>query len=303
MPAIELHEDSIAGIILDAKLLPQAARSGLGRPLMLPSGSAAAIILGEVPTHSGPLLAVALVAAAALHVGLAVGALASRLEFADKTNTPAAKKPLQIDRVVDLDPPAPPAPAPPATVQPPVATRAPRPTAPSPTEPSDSPPPPPAESAQVVAVDDNANQPLDFTGFEISTGQGQRYAGGITASSGANTQAVHTPHVDRNAAPNLPHGDGPSRARPVGLPARDWRCPWPAEADALSIDEQVVVIRVVVRVDGAVASAELISDPGYGFGQVALDCARQHRFPPAAGVDGRAITATSPPIRVRFTRP
>jgi protein TonB len=64
-----------------------------------------------------------------------------------------------------------------------------------------------------------------------------------------------------------------------------------------------VVIRAVVRADGAVASAELISDPGYGFGEIALACARQQRFPAATDDHGRPITATSPPIRVKFTRP
>jgi periplasmic protein TonB len=89
----------------------------------------------------------------------------------------------------------------------------------------------------------------------------------------------------------------------VGLPRQDWDCPWPPEAEALSIDEQFVLIRVVVRADGSVASADLISDPGYGFGPFALACARQQRFPAATDDAGRPITATSPPIRMRFTRP
>jgi outer membrane biosynthesis protein TonB len=62
------------------------------------------------------------------------------------------------------------------------------------------------------------------------------------------------------------------------------------------------VIRVVVRPDGTVTRAELLSDPGSGFGEVALSCARSSRFQPATDADGRAITATSPPVHVRFTR-
>jgi protein TonB len=89
----------------------------------------------------------------------------------------------------------------------------------------------------------------------------------------------------------------------VGPPRREWDCPWPAAAAALSIDEQFAVVRAVVRADGTVASTELISDPGYGFGEVALACARRQRFPAASDDDGRPITATSPPIRVKFTRP
>ncbi|WP_437587945.1 energy transducer TonB [Sorangium sp. So ce1000] len=68
------------------------------------------------------------------------------------------------------------------------------------------------------------------------------------------------------------------------------------------MDEQTVVIRAVVRADGTVASAELLSDPGYGFGQMSLACVRRQRFVPAADEEGRPITATSPPIRVRFPR-
>ncbi len=140
--------------------------------------------------------------------------------------------------------------------------------------------------------------PLDFTGFDITTGQAQRYAGGVTASSGTSARAVEsiTSNTSNTSA------SATSRARPVQLPARHWNCPWPGEADALRIDEQTVVLRVVVTAEGRVSSAELVSDPGYGFGRAALACVRNVRFDAALDRDGRPHEATSPPIRVRFTR-
>jgi len=93
-----------------------------------------------------------------------------------------------------------------------------------------------------------------------------------------------------------------SGAAPVRLPSREWRCPWPAEAEYEDFDEQLVAIRVVVATDGSVESAQLVSDPGFGFGAAARDCARRARFTPARDDSGRAVRALSPPIHVRFVR-
>jgi protein TonB len=100
-----------------------------------------------------------------------------------------------------------------------------------------------------------------------------------------------------------PGGTGTSLARPVGSPTRDWACPWPAEAEDLAIEAEVVVLRVTVRPDGAVTEVEVAADPGHGFGRVARECARAYRFPPAFDDAGHPVLAMSPPIRVTFTRP
>ena len=92
------------------------------------------------------------------------------------------------------------------------------------------------------------------------------------------------------------------RSPPVALASSEWNCPWPVEADGLALDEQVATIRVVVDVRGAVETAELVADPGDGFGRAALACARRTRFSPALDRDGRPIRARSPAIRVHFTR-
>ena len=63
-----------------------------------------------------------------------------------------------------------------------------------------------------------------------------------------------------------------------------------------------MLIRVVARSDGTVEAVTIVSDPGHGFGEAAASCARRTRFLPARASTGETIRATSPPIRVRFTR-
>jgi protein TonB len=98
------------------------------------------------------------------------------------------------------------------------------------------------------------------------------------------------------------NGEGLDHASAVSLPEQSWSCPWPAEAEAERIDEQTVIIRVVVNADGFAASAEMLEDPGHGFGRAAVACALHTRFTPARDRKGRPVRAVSPPIRVRFTR-
>ncbi|MCB9661531.1 MAG: energy transducer TonB [Sandaracinaceae bacterium] len=179
------------------------------------------------------------------------------------------------------------------------AAAAPAPSASAPSEPSGN-PPPPAQAASVVAAE-APSAPVDFTGFDMTTGAAERYAGGITASSGTNTRAVHAAAVDPNARPDGAQGAA-SQARPVRLPARNWRCAWPTEADSLGIDAQTVVLRAVVGADGRALSVDILADPGHGFGAAALPCARNARFEAALDASGQPYVATSPPIRVRFTR-
>ena len=94
----------------------------------------------------------------------------------------------------------------------------------------------------------------------------------------------------------------PDLSTPVSLRVERWSCPWPPEADSERIDEQTVVIRVVVDPEGIVEAAELVVEPGHGFGKAAVACALDTRFTPARDRAGTAIRARSPPIRVRFTR-
>jgi len=162
-------------------------------------------------------------------------------------------------------------------------------------------PPPPAQAAQVIAQEASADDPVDLTSDTFVTGTASAYAGGTTTARGKNTVAVLTRTVDPSAPPTRNPSE-PDRSSPVTLEGDEWQCAWPREAEAEQIDEQAVVLRVVVRADGRAESASLVSDPGHGFGQAAVACARRTRFTPARDVRGQPVKAQSRPIRVRFTR-
>jgi protein TonB len=148
-------------------------------------------------------------------------------------------------------------------------------------------PAPPAAAAQVISVEAKPTGPVDLTDNTFIVGNSKTYVGGITTSKGTGTKPI----MDR-----------PSLARSVQLSANEWRCEWPASAVNEEIYEQFVVLRVVVAADGKVENATVVTDPGYGFGDAAVACALRTRFSPALDADGKPIRATSPSIRVRFTR-
>jgi protein TonB len=163
------------------------------------------------------------------------------------------------------------------------------------------PSPPPAQAGAILARAADPNAPVDL-GDGFVTGEGAVYAGGRTTSTGTSREAVRD---EVKAAPRpraRPQPPPPDRSHAVALADEDWACPWPPEADADEVDERLVVVRVVVRPDGSVESARLVSDPGHGFGPAALSCARRSRFVPARDEKGTPIRAESPPVRVRFTR-
>jgi protein TonB len=290
----EFPRNSLAGIVLDAE--PRLSKPAPRRAFA--DDSVSAIVLGARHSQSGVFLAASLSLAAALHGGAGFAAIASR--NGSNGDAPAtAKRTLRIEHVVLLDPPEPPpvpeAP-PPAPHKKAAAARA----RPAPEKAQAPPPPPPAAVGQVVAAEESSSQAaVGFTDF--TSGNSPTYVGGLSASPGTSVRAVRgATSANRAAASGRSEL---SRAHPVGRPSLDWDCPWPSEAAALSITEQFVVLRALVRPDGSVASTSLISDPGHGFGRVALACARKQHFPAATDEAGRAITAQSPPIRVRFSRP
>jgi periplasmic protein TonB len=231
--------------------------------------------------------------AAALTAGL-LGAVAAGVTTSAPPARAAARAPeLQVE-LFELPPPPPPPPEAPPEPEPPPRPRVVR---PSPTRPSPAPPPTPAQTAQVVAKEAPADEPLDLTSFTIASGDASHFAGGKSSSTGTSTRAVTGPA----ASDGVPDGTG-DLSRPVGIRENEWDCPWPAEADALGIDEQVVVLRVTVNAEGRAEAAEIVRDPGHGFGAAVQTCARRHRFLPALDGGGTAVKARSGPIRVRFTR-
>lgn len=159
----------------------------------------------------------------------------------------------------------------------------------------------PAQAAALVTRS-APETPLDLTNNVFASGGAATFPGGATAGAGRSTAPVEG-NVDLHAPPaSRPTIAKADLARPVALAAGTWACPWPSEADAEQIDEQTVVIRVRVRADGTVETAQVVSDPGIGFGRSALTCARQTRFEPARSADGTIVVAWSPPIRVHFSR-
>ena len=230
--------------------------------------------------------------AISVHLGLLVWAIASGPSLQTWSAQLATRlhEELGRERIVELSPPPPPPPP-----QPPPPPRQPLARAPRPLRLADSRPPPPAQAGRIIAQEEGPRAPLDLTGNTFVTGTAQAYAGGVTSATGTNPNAVESRQVDPNALP----GD---RSHPVGLADEDWRCPWPAEAEAQQIDQQVAAVRVVVRADGTAVSARVVRDPGYGFGSEAVACALRQRFIAATDRDGRPIQAESPPVRVRFTR-
>lgn len=160
---------------------------------------------------------------------------------------------------------------------------------------------PAAEAGQILGNNDE----VDFTGDAFITGSGAAYAGGSTSSYGTNTKPVRT---NANGSGNGPADapprvqPGPDRSRPISLSgSSDWKCPWPAEADAEQIDEAYVTIEVSVGPDGHAQRVTVLQDPGYGFAREAKSCAMRQSYNPALDHDGRPIAA-SKKYRVRFER-
>lgn len=210
--------------------------------------------------------------------------------------TLAARLHVELSRreVIELPPPSP-APAPPPSALPSTAV-APFRDRPRPRRLAAA----PAQAARVVGTKAEAT-PLDLTKESFLVGRASHYAGGVTAPRGTSTTAVAAATPD-GKGPRTPTPGEPDRSRPAGVGEAEWRCPWPAEADAAQIDEQAVILRVSVRADGTARTARLVADPGHGFGRAAVACALATRFAPARDRRGQPIDAESPPIRVRFTR-
>ena len=216
------------------------------------------------------------------------GALAERAPTRIELEPPPAPEPAPAPEPEAAAEPAPdPAPA----VEPPPAPRA------TPAPPQAPRAAPPAAAGAVLASKDAV---ADFSDQAFVVGTATAYAGGVTTATGTGAASGTAPAVQAPAAPGSPPPT--ARARPVRLAGTAWRCPWPTGAFDADIYEQAVVIRVEVGADGRARRVRLLDDPGLGFGDAARACALKTRFSPALDGAGDPVAATSPPIRVRFTR-
>jgi len=212
----------------------------------------------------------------------------------------------QIDVDVSEPPPPPPTPEPPPE---PEAPPPPTPAAATPPPPSDAPPPPPAaEAAKVLTAEPDPNEPVDLTGDSIVTGNGDHFAGGITAANGTSKDAVRDLRAQPDGVGKAPPPgpvapSGPDLSRAASPMGGSWNdCEFPAEADIEGIDSAVVQLTVTVGPNGRAKSVTILRDPGNGFGQSARSCAFRKTFNAALDRSGTAITMSTAPFTVRFTR-
>jgi len=224
----------------------------------------------------------------------------------------SALAPPEPDRVVELTVLEALPPEPEVALPPEPELVAPEPTpAPKPTAPETSPPPTdapnpapaaPAEAGQAVALDAPSDAPPEILDFTLVSGDGPSYVGRATAADATGQVGRSMDQVARGGRGSGGAGGGPDHSRSARLPARNWDCDWPAQADALGIHEQAVLLRVDLDARGRANGVTILDDPGHGFGTAARRCARQARYEPARDQSGRPVASRLGPIRVRFTR-
>jgi protein TonB len=108
-----------------------------------------------------------------------------------------------------------------------------------------------------------------------------------------------------NAKPQKKRKPPPAedRSRPALPQSTNWSgCGFPAEADMEQIDYARVRLVVTVGTDGRAKSVVVQSDPGYGFGALARQCALRRRYKVGLDQQGNPVTRTTPPFTVTFTR-
>lgn len=214
---------------------------------------------------------------------------------------------LQAQVDVDLTPPPPPPPPEPVPEAEPPPPPPPHAAPPPPNTPA-PPPPAAAEAAKVLTQDPDPDEPVNMTDSIVS-GTGNRFAGGVTAADGTSNSAVRDQRAQADGVGKAPPPGpvapppGPDLSRAAAPLAGSWNdCEFPAEADIEGIDSAVVQLTVTVGPNGRAKSVTVLKDPGFGFGQSARSCAFRKPFNAALDRAGTAITMTTPPFTVRFTR-
>jgi protein TonB len=204
------------------------------------------------------------------------------------------KDPPKPDEKEEPPPPPPPeekAPPPPPIEQPQAVK-------PPPDDPYKDEPPPVAQANHQEVTDD------PYASWSTSQGNGTNNSGKVSDTGKVNghvedprAAATGTPHAPPPPPPAVDHS---KPATLVGSTA--WNCPFPPEADSDGRDSAVATIVVTVRPDGTPQAVSVIADPGSGFGRAARACALGRRYQAGLDKDGNPTTATTPPIRVRFSR-
>jgi protein TonB len=296
---------------------PAVAQSGApeARAPLLPL--AAVMSLGERATRVGATIGIVL--GLATHGSASVNALRALPEM--KRAVGEVREVLHeffwasYEVEVDKPPPKPDdkPPEPPPEPDPEPAPKAPEPVAKADKakeDPYDQ-PPPPSQAAKVLTAPSKGDEPEDLTKEGFVTGDGTGPGYGRVSAAGTGTAATWNPKASNTGTPGgtgtgaapPPPPTGPDLSKAPGLVgSTSWNCGFPPEADADQVDQATVSILVTVRPDGTPSSVKVLSDPGHGFGRAARTCALGRRYTPGTDRGGNPITATTPPITVRFTR-
>jgi protein TonB len=172
-------------------------------------------------------------------------------------------------------------------------------------------PPAAAEAGKVLTSEPDPNEPLDLTADGFLSGTGTRFAGGVTAATGTSDKAVRNRAASGNGVKGSqgkkegPTGPPPvDKSRPAGIPkTANWAsCGFPPEADAENMNQAFVRVVVVVDPSGKPTSVNVLSDPGFGFGRLARQCALRFEYPVGLDKSGNPKASATPPFNIRFTR-
>jgi periplasmic protein TonB len=299
----------------DTRSLGPRAAKNPERPESSRSGPMALIeALDRRASHFGT--AFGLVGALLLHGVAAIHGYTSLLElgsFVENIRS-AVLEDLRATYAVELDrKPPPPPPVPEKPVEPPKPEPTPQ-KLPAPANPAQQAekPPAPAQAGKVLTAAADPDAPLDLTGEGFVSGDGERFVGGVTAAQGTSTQPVRattariggaangTGQKAVAAAPPAPTVDRSQAPRPTSTSWDD--CGFPPEADSEQIDYMRVKIMVKVGLDGRAQSANVLSDPGYGFGPLAQRCALRKTYSVGLDVSGNPVVVTTPPFFITFRR-
>lgn len=99
------------------------------------------------------------------------------------------------------------------------------------------------------------------------------------------------------AAPAGPTTGPTPPPRATLTPGTKWDCPFPA--GATKADANVLVV-VHVEPDGKPVSADVLEDPGEGFGDAAKKCALEKAYVAAHDVNGQPVRAATFPFYIHF---
>lgn len=258
--------------------------------------------LSKLNEPQGDRLLIAVLIAFAAHAGLGI--------YAARRTPDASVSAPPVDVELTFREPPPPPPEPPPLPEPPKEPDPPKAEAPKPVLAKAAAPPPAARAGAVLTAPPDptpapaAEEPFDFTSDPNSHvyGSGVVAVGGTASHGLAGAQVGGTgiaPKKDPTPGDGLT-AVGDLSQKPRLREADPCRGFFPQSARD---DVAAASVRVVIGKDGAVRSANLLSESpaGQGFGAAARRCMLDQTFAPALDRDGKPA-ATAINVNVRFSR-